>query len=412
MTRAQINLDAEQIQSLLSGDSAGMRLLVQQAVNQFLQAELSEHLQAESGERTDDRRGYRNGTYPRRMTTRVGTIELDVPRDRDGTFRTELFERFQRSERALVLALMDMVVHGVATRKVAHITETLCGHSFSKSTVSRLSAELDTVVDAWRNRPLSRQSYPFVIADAMYIKVRREGRVRSTAVLIAVGIGEDGYREVLGVETSIRESNESWSGFFGRLRQRGLAGIDYTVSDAHEGLVAALREYFPGSTWQRCQVHFMRNVLDVTPKKHRDRMVSLLRQILHADDPDEARKALERAQSEMQHSAEKALGVLETGFDDAIAVLALPNKYRRRLRTSNMLERLNEEIRRREKPIRIFANDESAIRLIGALLMEHHEAWVASRQYLNLDDYRHWKVEQEKCAANNSTTSLKSTHAA
>ena len=412
MTRAQINLDAEQIQNLLSGDSAGMRLLVQQAVNQFLQAELSEHLQAESGERTDDRRGYRNGTYPRRMTTRVGTIELDVPRDRDGTFRTELFERFQRSERALVLALMDMVVHGVATRKVAHITETLCGHSFSKSTVSRLSAELDTVVDAWRNRPLSRQSYPFVIADAMYIKVRREGRVRSTAVLIAVGIGEDGYREVLGVETSIRESNESWSGFFGRLRQRGLAGIDYTVSDAHEGLVAALREYFPGSTWQRCQVHFMRNVLDVTPKKHRDRMVSLLRQILHADDPDEARKALERAQSEMQHSAEKALGVLETGFDDAIAVLALPNKYRRRLRTSNMLERLNEEIRRREKPIRIFANDESAIRLIGALLMEHHEAWVASRQYLDLDDYRHWKVEQEEVAANNSTTSLKSTHAA
>ena len=412
MTRAQINLDAEQIQSLLSGDSAGMRLLVQQAVNQFLQAELSEHLQAESGERTDDRRGYRNGTYPRRMTTRVGTIELDVPRDRDGTFRTELFERFQRSERALVLALMDMVVHGVATRKVAHITETLCGHSFSKSTVSRLSAELDTVVDAWRNRPLKRQSYPFVIADAMYIKVRREGRVRSTAVLIAVGIGEDGYREVLGVETSIRESNESWSGFFGRLRQRGLAGIDYTVSDAHEGLVAALREYFPGSTWQRCQVHFMRNVLDVTPKKHRDRMVSLLRQILHADDPDEARKALERAQSEMQHSAEKALGVLETGFDYAIAVLALPNKYRRRLRTSNMLERLNEEIRRREKPIRIFANDESAIRLIGALLMEHHEAWVASRQYLDLDDYRHWKVEQEECAANNSTTSLKSTHAA
>ena len=412
MTRAQINLDAEQIQNLLSGDSAGMRLLVQQAVNQFLQAELSEHLQAESGERTDDRRGYRNGTYPRRMTTRVGTIELDVPRDRDGTFRTELFERFQRSERALVLALMDMVVHGVATRKVAHITETLCGHSFSKSTVSRLSAELDTVVDAWRNRPLKRQSYPFVIADAMYIKVRREGRVRSTAVLIAVGIGEDGYREVLGVETSIRESNESWSGFFGRLRQRGLAGIDYTVSDAHEGLVAALREYFPGSTWQRCQVHFMRNVLDVTPKKHRDRMVSLLRQILHAHDPDEARKALERAQSEMQHSAEKALGVLETGFDDAIAVLALPDKYRRRLRTSNMLERLNEEIRRREKPIRIFANDESAIRLIGALLMEHHEAWVASRQYLDLDDYRHWKVEQEECAANNSTTSLKSTHAA
>jgi len=393
MTRAQINLDADQIQDLLSGNAHGMRLLVQQAVNQFLQAELSEHLQADPGERTGERRGYRNGSYARRITTRVGTIELEVPRDRDGTFRTELFERFQRSERALVLALMDMVVHGVATRKVATITETLCGHSFSKSTVSRLSADLDAVVEAWRNRPLSGKKYPFVIADAMYIKVRREGRVRSTAVLIAVGIGEDGYREVLGVQTSISETRAAWSGFLGRLRERGLRGIDYTVSDAHEGLVDALREHVPRSTWQRCQAHFMRNVLDVTPKKHRDRMVTLLRQILHADTPGDAREALVRAQEEMQDSADKALSILETGFDDATSVIVLPEKYRRRLRTSNMLERLNEEVRRRERPIRIFPNEESALRLIGALLMEQHEAWVASRQYLDLDEFRQWKTD-------------------
>ena len=391
MATLEITLDHEKIHDLLRSDQP-LRRLLEAILNELLQAELTEHLQAEPGERTPKRRGYRNGSYRRQFTTRVGTLELEVPRDREGRFRTELFERYQRSEKALVLAMMDMVVQGVSTRKVKKITRTLCGREFSKSTVSDLAKGLDEQVRAWAERPLDDVAYPFILADALYVKVRRQGAVRSTAVLVAIGIAESGHREILGLEVSFSETAAAWQGFFGSLRERGLRGVEFAVSDAHEGLVDALEESFPGVIWQRCQAHFMRNVLDATPEALRETMHEHLVAILHASSPEQARRAFEEAQAEFGGQAEQALRKLEAGFEDATAVLVLPEKYRRRLRTTNMLERQIEEIRRRERVIRIFPNVMSVWRLVGALLCEQHEAWSTGRLYLCMEAFYDWRA--------------------
>jgi len=369
-----------------------MAALLEPILNQLLQAEITEHLRAEPGERTTDRRGWRNGSYKRQLTTRVGTLELEVPRDREGTFQTSLFERYQRSEKALVLALMQMVVQGVSTRRVKQITTELCGRKFSKSTVSRLSEGLDEQVAAWAERPLEGRSYPFLVLDAMQVKVRRQGAVRSTTVLLAVGISESGYREILGLDVAFGETREAWRRFIGQLKGRGLSGVEVATSDAHKGLRQALEAAFPGLIWQRCQAHFRRNVLDRTPAGFRDQMHELLDRILTAPSPERAREAVDEACAELEGQADKALEVLETGWEEATAVLALPPKYRRRLRTTNMIERFIEEIRRREKVIRIFPSGESAYRLIGALCAEQHEEWSTGRRYLTMEAFFEWKA--------------------
>jgi len=254
MAILEMEIPDEKIQEMLQGDR-GIEVLLEPILNQILQAEMTEHLGAGPEERTDSRRGYRNGSYRRKLTTRVGRIELEVPRDRDGTFQTELFQRYQRSEKALVLALMQMVVQGVSTRRVKEITTELCGREFSKSTVSRLTGELDEQVQAWASRSLAEQSYPFLVLDAMHLKVRRQGAVRSTTVMLAVGINEAGQREILGLETAFGETGEAWRRFIRGLKRRGLSGVEVATSDAHEGLVQALREAFPGLIWQRCHRH-------------------------------------------------------------------------------------------------------------------------------------------------------------
>lgn len=391
MATIEINIDDEKIQDLLQSDQ-GMAALLQPVLNQLLQAEMTEHLGAEPSERTSKRRGWRNGSYERRLTTRVGTLELEVPRDREGTFQTNLFERYQRSEKALVLALMQMVVQGVSTRRVKEITTELCGRQFSKSTVSRLSEDIDDQVEAWAKRPLDGKRYPFLVLDGMQVKVRRQGAVRSTTILLAVGISEEGQREILGLDTAFGETSEAWRRFIRTLKERGLSGVEVATSDAHMGLVAALREAFPSLIWQRCQAHFRRNVLDRTPASCKERMRELLDRILEAPSLEEARQALTEAQAELDAGADQALRVLEEGFDDATAVLALPDKYRRRLRTTNMLERFIAEIRRREKVIRIFPNEASAYRLVGALCAEQHEEWSTGRRYLTMDAFFDWKA--------------------
>lgn len=227
-----------------------MAALLEPILNQILQAEMTDHLGAEPGQRTDDRQGYRNGSYRRKLTTRVGTLELEVPRDREGEFQTALFERYQRSEKALVLALMQMVVQGVSTRRVKEITTELCGREFSKSTVSRLSEGLDEQVEVWSSRSLEEQSYPFLVLDGMHLRVRRQGAVRSTTVMLAVGINEEGQREILGLETAFGETEEGWRRLIRQLKHRGLSGVEVATSDAHEGLIQALREAFPGLIWQ------------------------------------------------------------------------------------------------------------------------------------------------------------------
>ncbi len=394
MATFEITIDDEKIQELLQGDR-GMAALLEPILNQILQAEMTDHLSAGPEERTDDRQGYRNGSYERQLTTRVGTLELEVPRDRKGEFQTALFQRYQRSEKALVLALMQMVVQGVSTRRVKEITTELCGREFSKSTVSRLTGELDEQVKAWSSRSLQEKSYPFLVLDAMHLKVRRQGAVRSTTVMLAVGINEAGQREILGLETAFGETAEGWRRFIGQLKSRGLSGVEVATSDAHEGLVQALREGFPGLIWQRCQAHFRRNVIDQTPSSYRDWMHQMLDQLLEASSQSDMQRRFEDVSGEIEEKAPAALEVLEDGLFDATAVLALPGKYRRRLRTTNMVERFIQEIRRREKVIRIFPNLGSVERLVGALCAETHEEWSTGRRYLTMDAFFEWKATHQ-----------------
>ena len=398
MAQYQITVDQELLHHLFLGNNkdSSVSALLESVLNQVLQAQATEQLQAEPYERTDERKGYRNGTRPHTLITRVGTITLHVPRFRNGQFSTEMFARYQRSEQALVLALMEMVINGVSTRKVSQITEELCGTEFSKSTVSELCMKLDPLVNAWNNRDLSEKSYRFVLVDALVLKIREDGHVRSRSIMIAIGINTKGYREVLGLMIGDSESEASWNQFFSWLKNRNLRGVEFVISDDHSGLVKAVRRQFQGVAWQRCQTHFMRNIMDATPKPVREELYPRLRAILEAPDIDTARLLLNQTLEAFEKKAPKAMQILEMGFDDAAAVLILPEKYRRRLRTTNAIERLIEEIRRRERVIRIFPNRESAVRLIGAVLMEIDDKWVSGKKYLDMSEYLQWQEEQKQ----------------
>jgi putative transposase len=394
MAQLNITVDSELLKGLFTADGKEQAFteLVSTILNQVLNAQASEQVGAQPYERSDERRAYRNGYRERELHTRIGTLELVVPRLRNGEFSTELFQRYQRSEQALVLAMMEMVINGVSTRKVSVITEELCGSSFSKSTVSALCSALDPAVTAFRDRPLECR-YPFVIVDAIYTKVREDGRIRSKGLMIAIGINEQGCREVLGFACADSETEAGWTAFFNGLKSRGLAQVDMIVSDSHKGLVRAVERCFQGATWQRCQTHFSRNVLDACPKKLQPEIKAALKSLYEADDYATASMIRDSIVSRFQQNASKAVAVLEEGFDDVLAVLSLPLPLRRRLRTTNGIERLNEEIRRRERVIRIFSNEESLYRLIGALLMEIHDSWQAGRMYLDLSDYLAKKKE-------------------
>jgi transposase-like protein len=289
---------------------------------------------------------------------------------------------------------MEMVVNGVSTRKVAEITEELCGTRISKSLVSELCRRLDPVINAWKERPLKDNKYPFLIVDALIIRVREENRVVNRSMLIAVGVNEEGIREVLGFMIGDSESEDSWNEFFRGLKDRGLSGVDLIVSDDHRGLVKAMRRNFQGATWQRCQTHFMRNILDATPKSLQGEVKTTVQAILNAPDIDTARMLLSKTIEAYGKKAPRAMEILEAGFDDATTVLMLPERYRKRLRTTNSIERLNEEIRRRERVIRIFPNRESAIRLIGALLLEIDNKWAGGRRYLDMAEYHEYCSSQ------------------
>ena len=290
------------------------------------------------------------------------------------------------------MTMLQMVVDGVSTRKVENVTRELCGTSFSKSTVSALCSRLDPVVEAFRNRPLLKH-YPFVIVDALYLKVRENHAVRSKGFLVAIGINEEGKPEILGFLADDSESEETWCRFFHSLKQRGLSRVDLITSDNHGGLVNAVKKSFQGTVWQRCQTHFSKNVLDNTPKSLRGEVKTFLRDIYTAPDRDSAKERMQQLSAQLTDRAPKAKKVLEDGFDDAIAAFMLPEKYRKRMRTSNYIERLNEELRRRERVIRIFPNTDSVYRLLGAVLMEQHEKWSGGKKYLDMDEYYAKRVQ-------------------
>ena len=382
----------------LSSGQDGLAKLVEAVLNQILEAQVTESLGADRHERSEERQGYRNGYRLRTLFTRVGPVTLQVPQTRDGSFSTDIFRRYQRSEQAFVVALMEMVVQGVSTRKVSIITEELCGASFSKSTISALCVGLDARVRAFNERRLEGD-YPFILVDALFIKSREEDRVVNRAALVMSGIRSDGYREILGVRIGDTESFTTWDESFRWLRARGLKGVEFVISDNHNGITQAIARHFQGASWQRCQVHLLRNLLGHSPLKVRAEVAAKAKLIFQSADMAEARRRLSEFIECFAKRAPKAIACLEAGFDDAMAVMVLPEKYRKRLRTTNMQERLNEEIRRRERIIRIFPNDDSALRLIGALLAEQNEVW-QERRYLDMDEFAQWAAE--RAAGDNS----------
>jgi transposase-like protein len=394
MADYHISLNEDQILGLLT-DNDQFKGLVESILNQILEAQMTEHIGVESYERNDNkRRSYRNGYRLRRLTTRVGHLTLRVPKTRDGHFSPSLFQRYQRHEQGFVLSLMEMYLQGVSTRKVEAVTEELCGTRFSSSTVSRLNQRLDGELNNWLNRRLDDQKYPFVLVDALQIWVRCEGMVRSKSLLVAYGIGEDGHRAILGTWLDISESETAWSRVFHDLERRGLHGVELVVSDAHKGLVRALQKSFPGVAWQRCQTHFMRNVANQAPAKHRGEILDRMKHILKAPDAATARQLSRQLVHQFEQKAPQAMRVLEQGLESALTVMQLPERYWQRLRTTNMAERTNAEIRRRERVVRIFPNEEAAVRLIGSLLMDQHEQWLTGRRYMDMTEYWEWKAKR------------------
>ena len=375
----------------LVGDDT-FRGLLEGMVQQILEAEMDEALGAGKWERTESRVGYRSGHRDRVFVTRVGKLELRVPQDRHGRFSTELFERYQRSEKAFVATLAEMYVQGVSTRKVKAITEELCGHAFSASAVSAINAKLDEDLERFATRPLEEE-YPFVILDARYEKVREGGTIRDQAVLIAIGINEEGRRCVLGVELASRESATSWREFLLALKKRGLCGVEYVVSDEHLGLRRATMEVLPEAVWQRCYVHFLRNALDHLPRRANDDCMQELRWLYDRRSLEEARRDLAAWLLKWQEKYPRLCSWVEANIEETLTFYRLPRTHHKHLKSTNMLERQNEEIKRRTRVVRIFPNAASCLRLIRALAVEMHENWIEATRYLNMDDLREHKKQ-------------------
>jgi len=381
------------LKDLAAGDQELMRHLVRAAMQEILDAEMTDTVGAEPGERTEGRLGYRAGHYPRTLITRVGKLELRVPRDRDGRFSTELFERYQRSEKALVSALAEMYVQGVSTRKVKAITEELCGHSFSASAISAVNKGLDESLSEFAHRQLD-EPYPYLILDARYERVREGGVIRSQAVLIGIGINQEGYRQILGVDLAGRESQTTWRDFLVGLRDRGLHGVEFVVSDDHQGLRRSLMEILPEAAWQRCYVHFLRNALDHMPRKANDDCLQELRWLYDRRNLAEAQKDLSAWITRWQSVYPRLCDWVEENISETLTFYRLPLGHHKHLKSTNMLERLNEEIKRRTRVVRIFPNQKSCLRLIRALAVETHEGWLEEHRYLNMQLLAEQKREQ------------------
>lgn len=386
------------LKELVQEDQDLMKALVHQAVQEFLEAEMNEALQAGRGERTPGRLGYRSGYYSRSLTTRVGTLELRVPQDRDGRFSTELFERYQRSEKALVSALAEMYVQGVSTRKVKAITEELCGHAFSASAISDINRGLDAQLEQFSQRKLE-EDYPYLILDARYERVREDGTIDPRAVMIALGINGDGRRCVLAVELANRESRSSWKDFLLRLKERGLRGVELVVSDDHAGLRKAIREVLTDAPWQRCYVHFLRNALDYLPRRGDDDCLRELRWLYDRRDVREARSDLGAWLTKWQQKYPKLCSWVEENIEETLTFYRFPLGHHKHIKSTNMLERLNQEIKRRTHVVRIFPNEKSCLRLIRALAVETHEHWIEATRYLNMEALRELRRERLRSAA-------------
>jgi len=384
MTReVDSSLSPELVDLIIERGLDGLPELIRLVVNAAMQAERQRHLGAEPYERTPQRRGQANGYKPKHVTTRVGPISFAVPQVRDGSFYPQALVKGLRSERALTLALAEMYVQGVSTRKVAAITEQLCGVELTSIQVSRASAELDEVLERWRNRPLGVTPYLFL--DARYEKVRYEGQVRDAAVLIASGVMDSGKRCVLGVSVSLGEHEAHWRQFLQSLVARGMIGVQLVTSDGHEGLKAARKAVLGAVPWQRCQFHLQQNAAAYVPRQEMKAEVAAdLRAIFTASNRTEADALMGRTVAKYAQTAPKLANWMENNVPEGLTVLAFPTEHRQRLRTVNGIERLNQEIRRRTRVVRIFPNEAACLRLVSALAMETSDEWETGKVYLSL----------------------------
>lgn len=364
-------------EGLFAGSGEALKELVQEMVQQVIQAEADEHFGVPWNAKGMLRpNGYRNGYKERQLNTRVGELSLRMPQARNGSFFPSCMERWQTSEQALMTTMAEMYVKGVSTRKVSQLVEEMCGVEVSASTVSNLVKGIEPRVEAFRNRPLGK--YQYLIVDARFDKVREGNRVESRAFLWAMGVPAEGQREALGYLDWPGETERAWAEFFKRLKARGLHGVRLVVSDAHGGLVKAVEEAFPGACWQECQTHFMRRALDLVRDLDTKEVYEDLRLLLEASNQDRAREAEARLRVRWEERYPKLLTYVEAHRESILAVLNVPANHRKRLRTTNHVERVNQELKRRGKVIRIWPNAASRERVYGALLMEHNERWACT----------------------------------
>ena len=375
---------------LIEHGPAAMASAFATIMNLAMQIERQQALKAESHQRTDERQGYANGFKSKTMRTRVGEVSLRIPQtrgyhdDEGRPFYPKSLERGVRSERAMTLAVAEMYVKGVSTRKVTAVVEKLCGLEVTSTQVSRAAAELDEQLSAWRNRPLGEITY--LILDARYEKVRHGGAVVPCAVLTAIGVMPDGKRSVLGCSVAMSEAEPHWRKFLESLLARGMRGVKLVVSDDHAGLKAARSATLSGIPWQRCQFHTIRNAMAHAPKASMRAEISQdLKRVFDADDDQEATRRLRQMTARYQKSAPALANWLEENVPEALTVLGCPPPHRRRLRTTNGLERLNREIKRRTRVATLFPNEASLLRLVSAVLSEISDEWETQRNYLTME---------------------------
>lgn len=382
----QLNLTPEQREALLAmlsaeGGPNAMLKMLDVAMAEFVHAEFAKHIGAELHERTDERRDQRNGSRTRALHTLLGSMSVEVPRARNSNFMPSAIERFKRSERALIGVIQEAFVAGVSTRKMEGVLEKM-GVELGKSQVSELCTELDGIATEFRNRALTG-AYPYLWLDALYEKVRIDGQIVSQAVIIAYGVNTSGIREVIGIDVVDSESKESWTQMLRGLRKRGLTGVKLVISDAHQGLKAAIAATMTGAAWQRCKVHFYRNVLAHVPQARKLEFAAGMKAVFAQVSMVGAQRAIVDLRERFSESLKKAMAIFDAGVDDALAFLAYPLEHHRKISSNNPIEHLNKEIRRRTRSIGIFPSVASALRLITMVLVEQSEEWMTERRYMS-----------------------------
>ena len=381
--RSNNALIMEFFEVLNSENGGGMRKLLQSILNVTMTLEREQAIGAKPYERSEERKGLANGFKPKTLNSRLGALELQVPQVRGIFFYPQCLEKGSRSERALKLAVAEMYLKGVSTRRVEKITEALCGVSFTSMQVSRATKELDEEFEQFRNRPLG--IYRYIYLDATYLKVRHSGTVINQPVLIAYGVNMFGKREILGASTSLSEAEVHWRQFLESLVKRGLTGVELFTSDSHSGLRNALRAIFPSVLWQRCQFHMAQNALKYAPKKGMiEPIAEALREIFNARNLRESRMRVKEVADNFSKAAPEFVEWLEGNIEEGLTCFQFPKEHRKRIRTSNSLERVNREIKRRTRVAVLFPNAESALRLVTGVLTEIHEEWITGKMYLDM----------------------------